>query len=178
MMLELSDIPDTSVLSVLIQAGQPRANIRANTKLVISGGQNEPRDAIAGTAAALLMNRNALDKVLHSADWGRAFMEYARWKSQIGMSPRRISQDCTVLGYDFKKNDKVFFIFGAANRDPAVFATPEAYNIDRDKGPAIPFGSGPHFCAGVAVSRVLIAEVALPQLFKAFPDLEIVGQVN
>jgi hypothetical protein len=28
--------------------------------------------------------------------------------SQIGMSPRRISQDCTVLGYDFKKNDKVF----------------------------------------------------------------------
>ena len=69
-------------------------------------------------------------------------------------------------------------MFGAANRDPAVFAAPEGYNIDRDMGPAIPFGSGPHFCAGAAVSRVLIAEVALPQLFKAFTDLEIVGQVN
>ena len=178
MVPELTDKPDTSVLSVLIQAGQSLINIQANIKLVISGGQNEPRDAIAGTAAALLMHRNALDKVLHSADWGQAFMEYARWMSPIGMSPRRISQDCNVLGYDFKKNDKVFFMFGAANRDPAVFATPEDYDIDRDTGPAIPFGSGPHFCAGAAVSRVLIAEVALPQLFKAFPDLELVDQVK
>ena len=108
MVPELTDSPDTSVLSVLIQAGQSLANIKANIKLVISGGQNEPRDAIAGTAAALLMQRNALAKVLHSGDWGQAFMEYARWMSPIGMSPRRISQDCIVLGYDFKKNDKVF----------------------------------------------------------------------
>ena len=178
MVPELTDSPDTSVLSVLIQAGQSLANIKANIKLVISGGQNEPRDAIAGTAAALLMQRNALAKVLHSGDWGQAFMEYARWMSPIGMSPRRISQDCIVLGHDFKKNDKVFFMFGAANRDPAVFATPDTYDIDRNTGPAIPFGSGPHFCAGAAVSRVLIAEVALPQLFKAFPDLELVDHVK
>lgn len=67
-------------------------------------------------------------------------MEYARWMSPIGMRLRRISHDCIVLGYNFKKNDTVFFMFGAANRDPAVFATPEVYDIDRDTGPAIPFG--------------------------------------
>ena len=108
MIPELTEKPDNSVLSVLIEAGQSMTNIQSNIKLVISGGQNEPRDAIAGTAAALLIHPNALDEVLQSGDWGQAFLEYARWMSPIGMSPRRISQDCEVLGYDFKKNDRVF----------------------------------------------------------------------
>ena len=43
---------------------------------------------------------------------------------------------------------------------------------------SIPFGAGPHFCAGAAASRVLISELALPQLFKAFPNLELTDEVN
>ena len=98
--------------------------------------------------------------------------------SPIGMSPRRISQDCEVLGYDFKKNDQVFFMFGAANRDSAFFVAPEIFNVSRNTGSTIPFGAGPHFCAGAAASRVLISEVALPQLFKAFPNLELTDEVK
>src|SRR5260221_1269865 len=46
--------PNTSILSVLLAAGQPMPSVRANIKLAISGGQNEPRDAISGTIWALL----------------------------------------------------------------------------------------------------------------------------
>ena len=53
MIPEVAEKPDNSILSVLIEAGQSMNNIQSNIKLVISGGQNEPRDAIAGTAAAL-----------------------------------------------------------------------------------------------------------------------------
>ena len=88
MIPELTEKPDNSVLSVLIEAGQSMTNIQSNIKLVISGGQNEPRDAIAGTAASLLIHPNALHKVLQSGDWGQAFLEYARLMSSIGMSPR------------------------------------------------------------------------------------------
>ena len=98
--------------------------------------------------------------------------------SPIGLSPRRISQDCEVLGYDFKKNDRVFFMFGAANRDPAFFVAPEIFDVSRNTGSAIPFGAGPHFCAGAAASRILISEVALPKLFKAFPNLELTDEVK
>ena len=70
MIPELTESPDNSVLSVLIEASQSMNNIQSNIKLVISGGQNEPRDAIAGTAAALLIHPNALDEVLRSGDWG------------------------------------------------------------------------------------------------------------
>ena len=178
MLEEVTSSPDMSVLSVLLQAGQSMANIQANIKLVISGGQNEPRDAIAGTAAAVLMHPDARSKLRQINDWRQAFAEYARWMSPIGMSPRQISGDCTVLGYDFKQNDRVFFMFGAANRDPTVFDAPNTYDINRETGPSIPFGAGPHFCAGGAASRVLIAEVALPQLFAAFPDVELTETVQ
>ena len=179
--LMLQDVtvnPDMSVLSVLRQGGQPLANIQANIKLVISGGQNELRDAIAGTAAAVLMHPDARAYLGQSGAWGQALMEYARWMSPIGISPRQISGDCTVLGYDFKQNDRVFFMFGAANRDSSVFEVPDMYDLNRDTGPAIPFGAGPHFCAGAAASRVLIAEVALPKLFAGFPDLELTEAVR
>ncbi len=178
MLQEVTVNPDMSVLSVLRQGGQPLANIQANIKLVISGGQNEPRDAIAGTAAAVLMHPDARAYLGQSGAWGQAFMEYVRWMSPIGMSPRQISGDCTVLGYDFKQNDRVFFMFGAANRDSSVFEVPDMYDLNRDTGPAIPFGAGPHFCAGAAASRVLIAEVALPKLFAGFPDLELTEAVR
>ena len=67
---ELIERPDTSVLSVLIEAGQSMTNIKSNIQLVISGGQNEPRDANACSVAALLIYPNSLDKVLQSGDWG------------------------------------------------------------------------------------------------------------
>jgi cytochrome P450 len=44
--------PNGSILGVLLAAGQPIESIRANIKLAISGGQNEPRDAISGAMVA------------------------------------------------------------------------------------------------------------------------------
>src|ERR1700752_4635692 len=52
--------PNTSILSVLLSAGQPMDSIRANVKLAISGGQNEPRDAISGTVWGLLTHPGQL----------------------------------------------------------------------------------------------------------------------
>ena len=48
MLPKVRETPDSSLLGVLIQTDQPMDSIRANIKLAISGGQNEPRDAIAG----------------------------------------------------------------------------------------------------------------------------------
>ena len=173
MIPELKKNPDNSVLSVLIQAGQPTYNIKANVKLVISGGQNEPRDAIAGTAAALLMHPLAFSHILKTKEWNQAFMEYLRWMSPIGMSPRQMTRDCSILGYNFKKNDRVFLMYSAANRDSSVFEDPSLYDVHRNTGLAIPFGAGPHFCAGAAASKALIAGVALPKLFTAFPAMKL-----
>src|ERR1700726_3875280 len=52
--------PNASILSVLLSAGMPMMSVRANVKLAISGGQNEPRDAISGAVWALLTHPDQL----------------------------------------------------------------------------------------------------------------------
>ena len=170
---------DASLLKVLVEAGQPDASVRANIKLVISGGQNEPRDAIAGSVYALLAHPAQLAKLVNgSVSWRQVFEEYARWISPIGMSPRRIAKPFEWNGYNFEKDSRAFLMFGSGNRDESVFNKPTDFDVTRDNSKAISFGAGPHFCAGAAASRVLIADVALPKLFERFPDLQLDGEVE
>ena len=169
--------PDTSLLSVQLRAGLPMDSVRANIKLAISGGQNEPRDAIAGAAWALLTHPDQLALIRRgTATWVNAFAEYARWVSPIGMSPRRVARPDKAGGVTFTPEERIFFMFGSANRDEAVFDAPDRFDITRDTSAAIPFGAGPHFCAGAAASRALVAEVALPKLFARLPDLRLAGE--
>ena len=168
-----------SIVNVLARAEQPVESIRANVKLAISGGQNEPRDAIAGTAWALLTHPEQLAMIRNGdATWLQAFEEYARWISPIGMSPREIKQDFEWNGMQLEKGQRVFFMFGSANRDEAHFENPDTFDITRNTAKAISFGAGPHFCAGAWASKTLVAEVALPMLFDAFPNMKLKGEVR
>jgi len=171
----LQQAPDPSLLSVMHRAGLPEASVRANIKLSISGGQNEPRDAIAGAAWALLAHPDQLQRVLSGqASWRRVFDEYVRWMSPIAMSPRRVAQRYSVDGVTLEPEDRIFFMFGSANRDEDFFDEPERFDLGRsDSAAHIAFGAGPHYCAGAAASKSLIAEVALPALFARLPGLRL-----
>lgn len=166
--------PDHSLLSVMLEAGMALDNVRANIKLTISGGQNEPRDAIAGAIWALLTHPEQLEMVqTGAATWLQAFEEYCRWVSPIGMSPRRIAQPHEFGGVEFVTDERVFFMFGAANRDEDHFDDPNRFDITRDTGAALTFGAGPHFCAGAAASRSLVGDVALPKAFERLQGLRL-----
>ncbi|MEO0361441.1 MAG: cytochrome P450 [Pseudomonadota bacterium] len=168
-----------SILAVLQGAGQPMDRIRANIKLTISGGQNEPRDAIAGAAWALMAHPDQRAKVeAGEVGWDQVFAEYVRWMSPIGMSPRRVARPYQVDGVSFEPDERVFFMFGAANRDPAVFDEPDRFDVARDASAHIAFGAGPHFCAGAWASKALVAEVALPMLFERLPGLRLAGEAR
>ena len=170
---------DPSLLSVFALKNEKFEIISANVKLAISGGQNEPRDAIAGTIATLLQNPIQLEKILNGEfDWLIAFEEYARWMSPIGMSPRRIAKDFSYKGFNFFKNDRVFLMFGSANRDEDIFEKPNEFMLDRDVARSISFGAGPHFCAGAWISKTLISEVAIPMLFEKFPNMKLLSRVE
>ncbi|MBT8240593.1 MAG: cytochrome P450, partial [Acidimicrobiia bacterium] len=170
--------PDHSLLSVMHHAGMPEENVRANIKLTISGGQNEPRDAIAGAVWALLTNPDQL-AVVQSGEvsWLQVFEEYCRWIGPIAKSPRSVAQPHSYGGVTFEPGDRVFFMFCSAGRDEAHFDRPDVFDVRRDTGPSLHFGAGPHFCAGAAASRSLVGDVALPRIFEHFPNLELAGDV-
>jgi cytochrome P450 len=166
--------PNHSLLSVMTHGGMPEQNVRHNIKLTISGGQNEPRKAIAGCIWALLTHPEQFTLVREGkVTWLTVFEEFARWISPIGMSPRRIAKVASVNGVDFAPDDRVFLMFGSANRDEAHFAHADTFDLTRDTAKSIAFGAGPHFCAGAAASRAMIADVALPGVFARLKGLRL-----
>ena len=168
---EVTSRPDHSLLSVMHHAGMPEESVRANIKLTISGGQNEPRDAIAGAIWALLTHPEQLAMARSGqVEWVQVFEEYCRWISPIGMSPRRIARPHVFGGVEFETDERVFLMFGAANRDEAHFERPDEFDVTRDTGPSLHFGAGPHFCAGAAASRSLVGDIALARFFERYPD--------
>ena len=173
-----SNPPEHSALAAQTAGGLEPEQTSANIKLIISGGQNEPRDAIAGTIWALITHPEQLELIRNGkAGFGDAFAEYARWISPIGMSPRRIAQPDVINGIQFDTDDRVFLMYNSACRDEAHFKDATLFDITRDTQPAISFGAGPHFCAGAAAARCLIAEIALPLLFERLGNLRLAGDV-
>ncbi len=175
----LTDTPDASLLSVQLQAGLSEAQYRANLKLAISGGQNEPRDVISGLTWALLTHPNQLKMIMDGeVSWLQAFAEYTRWIAPVGMSPRRVAQHYQLHDVQLEPNDRVFLMFGAGNRDENAFARPDVFDITQDTSASVAFGAGPHFCAGAWASRALIADVAMPMIFERLKGLKLDGETT
>jgi cytochrome P450 len=173
----LTKAQNLSLLSVMLSAGMAMESVRANIKLAISGGHNEPRDAVAGTVWALLTHPDQLALACRGAvTWLQVFEEYARWISPIGMSPRRIAKSWSIRGINFAQDERVFFMFGSANRDEKHFERPDEFEVTRDTSKSIAFGAGPHFCAGAWASRAMLADVALPTIFRRLNNLRIVDR--
>ena len=167
--------PDFSMISTMLEGNLSAGQISANIKLAISGGQNEPRDAIAGCIWAIL-NFELKERLLEKKNWGQLFSEYCRWMSPIGMSPREIAKDYLYKNVTFKKGDRVFLMFSSANRDEKVFSNADEFDLERDCSKSIHFGAGPHYCAGASIASTMISLVALPKLFQALPKLTLVDK--
>ncbi len=172
---EITKKSDFSMISTMLEGKLDASQISANIKLAISGGQNEPRDAIAGCIWAAL-NFQLKERLLEMNNWDQLFNEYCRWMSPIGMSPREIAKDYSYKNITFKKGDRVFLMFSSANRDEKVFNNAEKFDIERDCSKSIHFGAGPHFCAGASIATTMISLVALPKLFRALPRLRLVDK--
>ena len=89
--------PDHSVISAMVHAdgdGRPltRDEIVANTKLMIGGGLNEPRDGLGFAIWALLTHPEARELALtDSGGWQTVTEEALRWMSPLAMFPRQVA---------------------------------------------------------------------------------------
>ncbi len=81
--------------------------------------------------------------------------------------------DIELDGVSIAAGELVRVSIAAANRDPAVFADPDRFDLEREKvGRHLAFAHGPHVCVGVHLAR-LEARTALAALLARLPGLRL-----
>ncbi len=104
-----------------------------------------------------------------------AVEEMLRWDTPSQLFRRWVLEDMEYNSHPFKLGQEVAFLFGAANRDPAVFENPQVFDIGRVPNPHISFGMGIHFCLGAPLARLEMA-IALETLLTRYVDLQLVEE--
>ena len=126
----LEDEPDGSVLSWMLRYGRDgdrmtRDEIVANTKLMLSGGLQEPRDLIALTVWALGSSPEQLDRVRGDRSLVKAAVEETlRWAGPVGTSTRQTTRATELAGIELAPGALVGAVLSSANRDPVGSPTP------------------------------------------------------
>jgi cytochrome P450 len=170
--------PDGSVLSWMLHhdrggARMTRNEIVANTKLMLSGGLQEPRDLIALVVLALGSNPEQLEEV--RADRRlvkRAVEETLRWAGPVGTSTRQTTETTELAGVKLEDGALIGAVLSSANRDPRRFADPDRFDVHRKEGAHLAFAVGNHFCLGAWFGRHL-ARVSLEILLDRLPGLRL-----
>jgi cytochrome P450 len=145
--------------------------------LLAVAGNDTTRTAISHGVSLLDRNRDQKQIWLDDIDGvtPTAVDEIVRVAAPVTFMRRTATRDITMAGHHFREGDKVALLYGAASRDPRVFADPERFDVCRDPNPHVGFGGpGPHFCLGAHLARREIA-VAFRQLLTRLPDLELAG---
>lgn len=165
-----------SALSAMVNAADPieLSQIRANLKIAIGGGINEPRDTLCTILFGLLTNRDHVAAVKEDPKWfTEAFEEGVRWVAPIQTSSRRAVEDTEIRNLPIAKDQIVMTIQASAAHDEEVHEDPEVFDLFRPKKTHQSFASGPHFCQGTHVARLMLAQIMLPLLFERFPNMSL-----
>ncbi len=174
----LRDEPDDSVLSWMLHHDRDgdamsRQEIVANTKLMLSGGLQEPRDLIALVVYALGSNPDQLERVREDRALVKpAVEETLRWAGPVGTSTRQTTRPTELAGVALPDGALIAAVLASANRDPGRFHDPDRFDVLRREGAHLAFAAGNHFCLGAWFGRHL-ARVSLEILLDRLPGLRL-----
>ena len=98
--------------------------------------------------------------------------ELLRLDPPLHLFTRHALEEAEFAGVRLKKGERIGLLLGAANRDPARFPNPDAFDDARAPNPHVSFGAGIHFCVGAPLARLELM-TALPILFARLPGLRL-----
>src|SRR5271166_55683 len=144
--------------------------------LLLNAGHEATVHAIGNAAKTILERRLDPQDIFADAKTTEAAVEeLLRLDAPLHLFTRYALDDVEFSGLRLRKGQKIGLLLGAANRDVARFADPDAFQPGRDPNPHVAFGAGIHFCIGAPLARLEMA-VALPILFQRLPGLRFANR--
>lgn len=176
--------PGDDAMSELIRAaesGDPdtrldERELQAVAGLVLAAGF-ETTVNLLSNGIALLLDASEHRQTLRQSPqlWPNAVEEILRLDSPVQLTARVAGTDTEAAGVVIRRGELVVIALAAANRDPAVFADPHRFDVERDGANRhMAFSSGRHYCLGAALARAE-GEVGLRTFFDRFPDARAAG---
>jgi cytochrome P450 len=98
--------------------------------------------------------------------------EFLRWISPAVGLAKTATVDIELEGNKIAKGEKMWFMYRAANWDPAEFPNPEVVDLERRPNRHFAFGAGIHRCVGSNVARAVF-QVVLREFLIRVPDYAI-----
>lgn len=143
--------------------------------VVLVGAAGESTSSLIGSGIRLLAESPDLQSKLR-LDPGllpRFIEEVVRLEAPFKGHYRVVLNDTSLGGVQLPAQSRVFLLWAAANRDPAVFVNPQSLDLDRaDGGEHLGFGHGIHFCIGARLAR-MEARIVFEELLAATGSFDV-----
>jgi cytochrome P450 len=174
--------PTDDLISALVTADVDGARLSSRElgaffSLLLVAGVETTRNAIAHGLVLLTDHPGQRELLLADPDarMAGAVEELVRLSSPIIQFRRTLARDHELGGETLPAGGKVVLFYLSANRDEAVFADPDAFDITRSPNPHVGFGGGgPHFCLGAQLARREL-DILFRELYGRLPGLRSVG---
>jgi cytochrome P450 len=172
--------PEEDVLTRLIQGevGGERLSEREllhNCIFLLNAGHETTTNLIGNGLHALMTHRHAFEQLRRQPELiNPAVEELLRFESPLQLNNRLATAPIALSTRVIEPGDFITLAIGAANRDPAEFAQPDALNLARKPNGHLAFGQGMHACSGMNVAR-LEGRIAIGRLLARYPDIRFAG---
>jgi cytochrome P450 len=165
------------LLSYLVDAdvdGVPlsRKHKLGSAFLVLIAGADTTWSAIGASLWHLATHEEDRNRILADPKlMDTAAEEFLRAYAPVTVG-RIVTTDTNLHGCPVAHGQRVILPFGAANRDPEVFADPDEVIIDRRRNRHLTFGTGAHRCLGSNLARLEL-RIALQEWLRVMPHFRL-----
>ena len=144
--------------------------------LLIIGGNDTTRNSISGGVVALNEHPDEWRKLrARPAAIPNMVSEIIRWQTPLAHLRRVATRDAELAGQKIRAGQKVVLWYVSANRDEAVFDSPDSFQIERANARQhLSFGIGVHFCMGSRLAELQL-RVLWEEILRRFREVEVVG---
>jgi cytochrome P450 len=167
--------PDEKIISRLVARGDlTREEVASMSLLLLVAGHETTANMTALSTVALLRDPAQLARLREDPTLIKgAVEELLRYLSIVHSGTVRVAVETAEIGgVTIQAGEGVVCMLSTANRDAAVFDSPDALDVGREARRHVAFGFGVHQCLGQPLARLEL-QIALETLIRRLPDLRL-----